>query len=119
MKTRTIETNEGIQDEVTVETFDVFARFMRDKGWNGVDDMIASGISGGDVLEIGPGPGYVGLEVVRKISAKTLTGCEISPAMIRFAEKNAREYGIDAHYVQGNCMDMPFDEESFDSVISN
>ena len=69
MKTRTIETNEGIQDEVTVETFDVFARFMRDKGWNGVDDMIASGISGGDVLEIGPGPGYVGLEVVRKISA--------------------------------------------------
>ena len=42
------------------------ARFMRDKGWNGVDDMIASGISGGDVLEIGPGPGYVGLEVVRK-----------------------------------------------------
>ena len=119
MKTRTIETNEGIQDEVTVETFDVFARFMRDKGWNGVDDMIASGISGGDVLEIGPGPGYVGLEVVRKISAKTLTGCEISPAMIRFAEKNAREYGIDAHYAQGNCMDMPFDEESFDSVISN
>lgn len=62
MKTRTIETNEGIQDEVTVETFDVFARFMRDKGWNGVDDMIASGISGGDVLEIGPGPGYVGLD---------------------------------------------------------
>lgn len=119
MKTRAIETNEGIQDEVTVEIFDVFSRFMRDRGWNGVDDMIASGISGGDVLEIGPGPGYVGLEVAKKISPKTLTGCEISPAMIRFAEKNAREYGIDAHYVQGNCMDMPFDEESFDSVISN
>lgn len=66
MKTRTIETNEGIQDEVTVEIFDVFSRFMRDRGWNGVDDMIASGISGGDVLEIGPGPGYVGLEVAKK-----------------------------------------------------
>ena len=40
--------------------------------------------------------------------------------MIRFAEKNAREYGIDAHYVQGNCMDMLFDEESFLTVwISN
>lgn len=118
-KTRIIETNEGIQNEVTVEMFDVFASKMRDKGWNGVDGMIASGIKGGDLLEVGPGPGYVGLELAKKIHPTSLTGCEISPAMLRFAQKNAAEYGISAHYVLGNCMSMPFKNESFDSVISN
>ena len=29
VKTRVIETNEGIQNEVTVETYDAFARNMR------------------------------------------------------------------------------------------
>lgn len=119
IKMRVIETNDGIQNEITVESFDVFARGMRDKGWNGVDEMIASGIKGGDVLELGPGPGYVGLELVQKIRAKSLTGCEISPAMLHLARKNAAEYNIPAQYVLGNCMKMPFSDESFDCVISN
>lgn len=116
---RVIETNEGIQNELTVEMFDQFARGMRDKGWNGIDGMIASGIQGGDVLEVGPGPGYVGLELAKKIKPESLTGCEISGAMLHFARKNAREYGIDATYVQGNAMQMPFADASFDSVVSN
>ena len=119
MKMRVIETNVGIQNEVTVEMFDSFARTMRDRGWNGVDSMIASGLRGGDMLEIGPGPGYVGLEIAKKLTPDSLTGCEISPAMLQFARKNAKNYGIDARYVQGNCMEMPFEDESFDSVISN
>lgn len=119
IKTRVIETTEGIQDELTVEIFDAFARSMRDKGWNGVDEMIASGIEGGDVLEIGPGPGYVGLELAKKIHPNSLTGCEISPAMLRVAVKNADDYQIPACYLQGNCIGMPFDDESFDTVISN
>ncbi|WRS28785.1 class I SAM-dependent methyltransferase [Oscillospiraceae bacterium MB08-C2-2] len=119
VKGRVIETNEGIQNEITVEVFDLFARGMRDKGWNGVDGIIASGIKGGDVLEIGPGPGYVGLELAKRLNLSSLTGCEISPAMIRIAEKNAAEYGIPVHYVLGNCMEIPFEDESFDAVVSN
>jgi len=84
-----------------------------------VDGMIASGIKGGDILEVGPGPGYVGLELAKKIHPASLTGCEISPAMIRFAEKNAAAYSIPARYVLGNCMEMPFEAESFDTIISN
>jgi ubiquinone/menaquinone biosynthesis C-methylase UbiE len=116
---RIVETNEGIQSEVTAEIFDEFAKGMRDKGWNGVTEMISSGIHGGDILEIGPGPGYVGLELAKRVNPRTLTGCEISPAMIRIAEKNAREYGIAANYVQGNGMNMPLPDASFDCVISN
>ncbi|MDL2217940.1 class I SAM-dependent methyltransferase [Christensenellaceae bacterium OttesenSCG-928-M15] len=118
-KTRIIETTQGIQDELTVEIFDAFARVQRDRGWNGVEGIIASGIPNGDLLEIGPGPGYVGLEIAKKLQPKSLTGLEISPAMLRFSEHNAHAYGIDARYVLGNAIEMPFENESFDGVFSN
>jgi len=119
LKPRVPETNEGIQSELTVEQFDIFARHMRDKGWNGVDDMLACGIEAGELLELGPGPGYVGLELARRLGLKAFTACEISPAMIAAAERNAKQYGIDARYVLGNVMELPFPDGSFDCVISN
>ncbi len=61
VKPRIIETNEGIQDELTIQIFDQFAKIMRDKRWNNVDSFIKAGITKGNILEIGPGPGYVGL----------------------------------------------------------
>jgi ubiquinone/menaquinone biosynthesis C-methylase UbiE len=121
IKKRVIETNQGIQDKITVEIFDSFAKGMRDKGWNNVDSFIKAGITNGHVLEIGPGPGYVGLEWLKISTNTTLTGCEISPEMIKLAEKNTKEYGFEgrASYVEGNCMHMPFPDSSFDAAFSN
>jgi len=118
---RIIETNEGIQGELTVEIFDRFARIMRDKGWNNVDSFIKEGIKEGTALEIGPGPGYVGLEWLKKCPDASLTGCEISPNMIKLAKKNAEDYGFGqrAAYVEGNCMSLPFSDAYFDAVFSN
>ena len=120
-KPRIIETNDGIQDKLTVDIFDSFARGMRDKGWNNVDSIIKAGITGGHALEIGPGPGYVGLEWLKKTSGSRLTCCEISQEMIRLAEKNAAAYGLEnrVNYVNGNCMRLPFEDASFDAVFSN
>ncbi len=121
MRERVIETNDGIQEELTVEVFDQFARRMRDKGWNSVGTIIKSGILSGDVLEIGPGPGYVGLEWLKQSENSKLTGCEISKSMITMATKNAIEYGFEKRvtYVEGNAMCMPFAASSFDAVFSN
>lgn len=121
LKQRIIETNEGIQDELTVEVYDQFSRNMRDKGWNNVDSFIKTGIVSGNVLEIGPGPGYAGLEWLKATSDSMLTGCEISREMIKLAEKNAVEYGLEArtNYVESNCMQMPFPDGSFDAVFTN
>ena len=121
VKQRVLETNEGIQGEMTVEIFDRFARGMRDKGWNNVDSFIKAGISKGNVLEIGPGPGYVGLEWLARCPDSKLTGCEISPEMIKMAQKNAADYGLEAKaaYLEGNGMQMPVSDASFDAVISN
>ncbi len=121
LKPRVVETNEGIKGEVTTEIFDRFARVMRDKGWDNVDAILKSGITEGNVLEIGPGPGYIGLEWLKKAPGSTLTGCEISVDMIKTAEKNAEEYGFKekVNYVEGNAMQMPFDNGEFDAAFSN
>lgn len=120
-KERIIETRDGIQDALTVEVFDRFARGMRDKGWNNVASFLAAGITGGRVLEIGPGPGYVGLEWLKACPEGMLTALEISPEMIRLARQNAAEYGMSGRvvYTEGNALSMPFAEGSFDAVFSN
>jgi Methylase involved in ubiquinone/menaquinone biosynthesis len=121
IKARIPETDEGIQEQLAVGIFDSFARHMRDKGWNNVDTFTGAGITAGNVLEIGPGPGYVGLEWLKKCPEGTLTAIEISPEMIRTARRNADEYGFTARaaYTEGNCMDMPFADRTFDAVFSN
>ena len=91
VKQRVIETNEGIQGALDVEIFNEFAKVMRDKGWNNVDGFIEAGISKGTVLEIGPGPGLIGLEWLKKTQNDGLTALEISSTMICIAKKKMSE----------------------------
>ena len=118
---RVVETNEGIQGEDMVAVFDQFARNMRDKGYHPVEALIKAGIRKGRALEIGPGPGYVGLEWLKRCPEAALTGLEISPAMLRMAEKNAAADALAARaeYKEGNCLKMPFQDGRFDAVFSN
>ena len=120
VKERVIETNEGIQDVLTVRDFDQFQRKMRDRGWIETDSILDSGINRGHVLEIGSGPGYLGLEWLRKTEEANLTALEISREMIQQSIRNRGEYGLDARleYVEGNALRMPFEENFFDGAFS-
>ncbi|MGA2615866.1 MAG: class I SAM-dependent methyltransferase [Spirochaetia bacterium] len=120
-RARVPETDSGIQGAACVEIYDAFARNMRDKGYHPVKEYISRGLSGGAALEIGPGPGYIGLEWLRACPGTTLTGLEISTDMISVAKRNAHQYGLDgrACYVEGNSMRMPFKDNSFDCAFSN
>jgi ubiquinone/menaquinone biosynthesis C-methylase UbiE len=94
VKPRVIETDEGIQGEFTVEVYDKMMRNLRDKGWIETKLILKTGINHGLCLEVGPGPGYLGLEWLSKTEETTLKALEISPDMIKMAEKNAGEYGL-------------------------
>jgi ubiquinone/menaquinone biosynthesis C-methylase UbiE/DNA-binding MarR family transcriptional regulator len=120
-ETRVPETDDGIQDECTVVAYDQMQRSLRDQGHLPVDDLIKSGRDGDHALEVGPGPGYFGLEWLKKTNGTTLTGLEISPAMIQVAEKNAHDYGLEdrVEYKEGNALQMPFSADSFDLAFSN
>jgi ubiquinone/menaquinone biosynthesis C-methylase UbiE len=121
IKDRVVETNEGIQGEVTVELFDRFAKGMRDRGFHPIQQIIQSGINAGRAMEVGPGPGYVGLEWLKKCSGAFLTGLEISPDMVRLARKNANDYGLtdQTEYVLGSCLELPFPDGQFDAAFSS
>lgn len=122
MKQRILETNVGIQNAPDVNMFDEFQRSMRDRGWIETNQIIKTGINKGNALELGPGPGYLGLEWLKNTTDTNLTGLEISSNMIKLAKKNADDYGFKqdkASYVHGNCMAMPFEDNAFDAVFSN
>ena len=121
VKPRVVETTEGIQGEFTVEVYDKMMRNLRDKGWIETDLILKTGINHGLSLEIGPGPGYLGLEWLKKTEGTTLRALEISADMIEMAEKNAGEYGLRnrVKYVEGDAQKMPFEDNTFDGVFTN
>ncbi|MDD1729726.1 MAG: methyltransferase domain-containing protein [Methanospirillum sp.] len=120
-ETRVPETVEGIQDEITVAAYDIMQRGLRDAGHLPVEDLVKQTQPGDKGLEIGPGPGYYGLEWVRKTEGTTLTGLEISPAMIRLASENTLSYNLNERvtYQEGNALMMPFEDNLFSLAFSN
>ena len=112
------------------QTLNAMARRMRDKGWYLVNFprflatvpiLVASGINSGNALEIGPGPGYLGLEWLRNTNDTTLTGLDICPDMIEIAKHNAAEYEFTdrVRYLLADASDMPFENNQFDCVFSS
>ena len=117
---RVKETEVGIVGLDVTAAYDRMQRCFRDRGWIETGSIIKSGISSGLALEIGPGPGYTGLEWLKQTQGTLLTGLELSPDMTALAQKNAAGYGLTgrAAYVLGNSMDLPFEDHTFDGVFS-
>jgi ubiquinone/menaquinone biosynthesis C-methylase UbiE len=115
------ETDRGIQEESAVAAFNEMQRNLRDKGWIETKSLIKNGVSEGHALEIGHGPGYLGLEWLKNTKNTRLTGLDISPNMTALAKQNAREYGLEQHteYLGGNGECLPFPDNSFDMVFAN
>jgi ubiquinone/menaquinone biosynthesis C-methylase UbiE len=120
-KPRIPETDHGIQGEFTVAIYDEMQRKLRDKGWIETKALLDHGILQGHALEIGHGPGYLGLEWLKHTQDTRLTGVDISPDMIALATRNAHTYGLDGRvqYQLGSGDNLPFDDNQFEAVFSN
>jgi len=115
------ETDSGITAEFTCEMYNDMQRNLRDHGLIETKDIIKSGITAGHALEVGPGPGYLGLEWLKATEGTSLTGLDISPDMVEVARRNARAYGVTdrATYVESRAQTLPFDDAHFDAVFTN
>jgi ubiquinone/menaquinone biosynthesis C-methylase UbiE len=120
-KPRIPETDHGIQGEVTVATYDQMQRHLRDRGWIETNAVLESGITQGHALEIGHGPGYLGLEWLKRTQNTTLAGLDISPDMQALAKLNAQSCGLAerTRYHLGSCAQLPFGDNTFDAVFTN
>lgn len=71
--------------------------------------------SGGDVLEVAPGPGFLAIELA-KLGSYHIVGLDISKSFIRIATENAHKAGVEVTFREGNASAMPFESDSFDFV---
>jgi ubiquinone/menaquinone biosynthesis C-methylase UbiE len=80
-----------------------------------------SPVQNSKVLEIGPGPGWAGINLVKKRKDLHLDGLEASPDMIRVASENAKIEGLGntIHYFEGVAEEMrQLPDDGYDLVIS-
>ncbi|MGB5211550.1 MAG: methyltransferase domain-containing protein [Gammaproteobacteria bacterium] len=76
----------------------------------------ASISDGDDVLDVGCGTGVFAREVTRRVGANgSVTGIDLSESMLGVAREMAA--GVDFH--QGSATNLPFEDASFDAVVSS
>lgn len=110
------------QNEKYADHFSKMMNRSRKVGYLNTGDIINSGIHTGHVLEVGPGPGILGINWLEKTENTRLTGLDICEEMIRNAKANAEKIlnGLKrTDYVVGNAEAMPFADHVFDAVFSN
>ena len=77
--------------------------------------------SGERVLDLGCGAGLDSLVAAQMVGpAGSVTGIDMTPEMLTKARAGVAELGVgNATFVEGEAERLPFDDESFDVVISN
>jgi SAM-dependent methyltransferase len=76
---------------------------------------------GESVLDLGSGAGTDSLIAALQVGPEgAVTGVDMTPEMIEKARRGAAELGVaNVTFVDGDVTDLPFDDASFDVVISN
>lgn len=70
------------------------------------------------VLDIGCGTGNLAITAARR--GATVTGVDITPAMLEAAEENATIAGVeDIDWQEGDATDLPVEDDSFDVTLSS
>lgn len=91
------------------------------KEYETLADRTASMIKRGRLLEIGPGPGFLSIELTRILPQMEIVGLDISDTMLEIARRNAKEHNLSERieFRKGDASKMPFEDCSFDFVISS
>ena len=85
-----------------------------------VASEVAAAYPGGKVLEVGSGPGRLGVRLAREAPGMTLTGVDISDAMVERAARRAAGAGLSerVRFEVGDVAAMPLPDGEFDGVVS-
>lgn len=120
-KPRVPETNSTISGRAYAEAFDRMQAALQEQGWLETGDLLLNGIVGGFALEVGSGPGYLGLEWLLRTKDTRLVGLDISPDMVAIAKNHARELGLAdrAKHLLGSAEALPFEDNVFDAVFTS
>ena len=108
---------EGIEGYFA-EKYDQFAKAVLIDVYKEIADLVIKHLKSGKILEIGPGPGYLSIEIA-KLGDFQIIGLDISETMVEIAKRNAQEAGVEVKFQLGNATNMPFEDNTFDFVVSS
>ena len=66
--------------------------------------------SGGSVLEVAPGPGFLSIELAKR--GLQVRGVDISKTFVQIAQRNAAADGVQALFELGNAAALPVEDGS-------
>ena len=69
-----------------------------------------------DVLDVACGTGNASIPAAR-LGAR-VTGLDFSPGLVAIARERGAEAGVEIDWLEGDAQSLPFDDDSFDRVIS-
>ena len=69
-----------------------------------------------DVLDVATGTGNVALQAAA--AGADVVGVDLTPELFDTARRRADEQGVAVDWLEGDAEDLPFDDESFDVVLS-
>ena len=105
---------------VLASSYEKATRMVIAAYYSQVAEEIVSNFKSGVILDLGTGPGYLPIEIVRRAPDINIIGVDLSRKLIQMAQANAAKADL-SHQLSfevGNSAKMHFDNASFDMVIS-
>ena len=86
--------------------------------WSVGDELVEKVGIGADerVLDVACGTGNVSIPAAAK--GADVTGLDITPKLLENAQRNAEKFGVEVNWVEGDAQDLPFDDNTFDVLVS-
>jgi len=80
---------------------------------------ISNEIKSGKILDVGTGPGYLPIEIVRILPEVEVIGIDLSEDMVKIAKRNAEKANVNrVRYEVEDASKMSFGDSSFNFVVS-
>jgi ubiquinone/menaquinone biosynthesis C-methylase UbiE len=99
--------------------YDLMARIgMRERHIKGRVIEQAQLVAGGRMLDLGCGTGTLVLMAWRRHPDATVIGLDGDPTILAIARRKARQAGIPAQLDEGMAYALPYEDGSFDAVVS-
>jgi ubiquinone/menaquinone biosynthesis C-methylase UbiE len=95
-------------------------RLVREVYYAQVAEEVVSSFKAGTILDLGTGPGYLPIEVVKRSPSIKCDGIDLSRKLIEMARVNASKAGVAdrLNFEVGNAANLRFGDGSYDMVIS-
>jgi ubiquinone/menaquinone biosynthesis C-methylase UbiE len=84
-----------------------------------VDDLVDVVPEGGDVLDVGTGPGLLLVELAARRRDIRIVGIDLSADMVAFAQRNTRAFGDRVSARVADVAQLPLADNSVDVVVTS